>query len=431
VQPRAAVAAGLVEEQACSCRLAAGHCQPCLDAERDDSLRGFRVAVMGTDALTQGLLGRVEIVAFQVHQRLGEVGGHRLQGVSPASLLGLRAGGGGELGSLVGRTIEDLQQRQVAGGVDLGQFQARGAGSAGGGGEVAGCGLGPPGPQLRKTPMVQGDGTLLGGHQAVARSVGGEHVAQFGADRDDRRHVPDGTFRQHLCGEQHHFGGATCCGVVPVLQHFPRAGDACRDGLVVGGMEKQHHGAEDQLRGRGGIVRRHPLQDLEECALLRGEDERSALGGDDLSNVRPVMGGDGMVQRLYDGVVAGVPPGGAAVQFGHRGGALQRQTMRQDIPQQGVVAEPEWFRAEPDDEIVVVLQLFEHALRVVLCGDRVGEVGTDPLTDARLEQELPLPRRAAGQDLVGQVVIDAADVTGEVGDRSPTVAAGEEAGSQT
>jgi hypothetical protein len=104
--------------------------------------------------------------------------------------------------------------------------------------------------------------------------------------------------------------------------------------------------------------------------------------------------------------------------------------MRQDVPQKGVVAEPDRFRAEPDDEVVVVLHPFEHALRVVLSGDRVGQPGTGPLTDARLQQELPLLRRPFGQDLVGQVVVDAADVTGEVGDRSPTVAAGDEAGSE-
>jgi hypothetical protein len=123
-----------------------------------------------------------------------------------------------------------------------------------------------------------------------------------------------------------------------------------------------------------------------------------------------------MGQGLHHGVVAGVPTRRADVQAGHHPWHFQPESVRQYVAEQVVIAEPQRLRAEAEDEVDVVLQLLECELRVVMRGDRVSKVGTHLPTDAGFQQEPAMSPGPAGQDLLGQVLVNTAYVAGELGD---------------
>ena len=84
-------------------------CQPRLDTEQDEPLCGFRIAVVSPKALLDSVFRGSQLVAFQVHECLCEVGGHGLQGIPPGPAFGDVTGAAGELGRVVDRSVHHLE----------------------------------------------------------------------------------------------------------------------------------------------------------------------------------------------------------------------------------------------------------------------------------------------------------------------------------
>ena len=152
-------------------------------------------------------------------------------------------------------------------------------------------------------------------------------------------------------------------------------------------------------------------------AVAAHEQLEPVLGGD-LDREVPVGGVDRVAQRLGRHAALGVPARGALVEPPQLARQLLARAGAQQLREQAVVAVPLAVRVESEHEPIGALERRQHVRAGTLVGERVGEVGADPVDDRRPQQERALPGRLAVEHLGDQVVAHDAVVARELLDEA-------------
>ena len=137
--------------------------------------------------------------------------------------------------------------------------------------------------------------------------------------------------------------------------------------------------AREQRPQRGAAPGQHDVE-----PALTGEVGREA----------PLLGGDGVADRLDRPVVAGVPARRARVQFLALATRARSEAAAQELQQAGGGSDTSAAAVERDDEAVAPLELGERLGAALLAEHRVGELAAHLVDGRRAHEEVAEIRRA-------------------------------------
>jgi hypothetical protein len=336
----AAGARGAVEHVERSQRLAVGGQQRRLDLRQDGHGEPLLGAVERAPGPFEQLLARPQIVLEQAERRQRQEGRTRGGGAGPAGRLGQRERRRGPSPGLVHVFGSQRHERRPGLGAEQQVVVRAPARQPARLLQMTPRGRRVVGPELRDGEVRQREGAQVARQRSVPSLV--DHAAR-GIERV--RHVPlQAGAVQARRGGRH--------GQAPAARRRQARGELAGDreklvgGLAVARVEAQPSGRERQL----GVAPDDPFRDAVQERAQRPaatlHDHAQPVLGERIGGQVPVLGLDGMLDRLERPSVAPVPARRATVQHGNLIGHRPPQLDPQNLQQQRVIAVPRALRVE-------------------------------------------------------------------------------------
>jgi hypothetical protein len=139
---------------------------------------------------------------------------------------------------------------------------------------------------------------------------------------------------------------------------------------------------------------------------------------DDPGRPEHLPGGGRVLDGLIGQLVPGVPGRRVAVQLGRAAGLFFLQAGAEQAGEQVVIAPPDAYLIQRDQEQTLPFGLLEQYLAAVPAGHGVAQRAAEPLQHRGLQQELPHLSALPVEHLLGQVVQDVPVAAGERGHES-------------